>query len=144
MRPGCKSRPKGPKTINDHNPPRIAPRHLLDLGVGTDNLYSSGDGKRITLRFTVSNLTNKVALYNFLSTFSGTHFVEPRSYSGTIGFHFLNCDQEKRRRPIYKDHGGAEKLWHACCAAKKLPMFKKRVEIISRTQHEATIFVTIA
>jgi hypothetical protein len=36
----------------------------------------------------VSNLTNKVALYNFLSTFSGTHFVSPRSYEAAIGFNF--------------------------------------------------------
>jgi len=28
---------------------------------------------------TVINVTNKVALYNFLSTFSGTHFVPPRT-----------------------------------------------------------------
>jgi len=28
----------------------------------------------------VINLTNKDALWNFLSTFSGTHFVTPRAY----------------------------------------------------------------
>ena len=28
------------------------------------------------------------ALYNFLSTFSGTHYVTPRAITGTIGFHF--------------------------------------------------------
>ena len=33
----------------------------------------------VPLRFTVLNLTNKEALYNFLSTFSGTHFVTPRN-----------------------------------------------------------------
>jgi hypothetical protein len=32
--------------------------------------------------------TNKVALYNFLSTCSGTHFVTPRTYTAEIGFHF--------------------------------------------------------
>jgi hypothetical protein len=36
----------------------------------------------------VINLTNKTALYNFLSTFTGTHFVTPRSYSAELGFHF--------------------------------------------------------
>jgi hypothetical protein len=40
------------------------------------------------LRFTVINLTNKEALYNFLSTFSGTHFVTPRSENVELGFHF--------------------------------------------------------
>jgi hypothetical protein len=77
-----------PGTENDdHNPPRIAPRHLFDLAVGDDNLFH-GDRFRWSARFTVINLTNKEALYNFLSTFSGTHFVSPRSYSAELGFHF--------------------------------------------------------
>jgi hypothetical protein len=42
----------------------------------------------VSLRFTVINLGNKTALYNFLSTFSGTHFVTPRAYTGEVGFHF--------------------------------------------------------
>jgi hypothetical protein len=62
---------------DDTNPPRIAPRHLFDLSVGTDNLLRT-EHTRMTLRLTAINLTNKVALYNFLSTFSGTHFVPPR------------------------------------------------------------------
>ena len=41
-----------------------------------------------TLRLTATNLANKVALYNFLSTFSGTHFVAPRSYALGLGFVF--------------------------------------------------------
>jgi hypothetical protein len=69
----------------DLNPPRIASRHLFDLGIGTDNLFrSSGDKLRTTLRFSVLNLTNNVALYNFLSTFSGTHFISPRTYQAEI------------------------------------------------------------
>ena len=71
----------------DHNPPRVAPRHLFDLAVGTDNLLK-GDRTRMTLRFTVVNLTNNVALYNFLSTFSGTHFVAPRTYQAAVGVVF--------------------------------------------------------
>jgi hypothetical protein len=72
---------------DDHNPPRIAPRHLFDFSAGTDNLFRSDD-KKVTLRFTVLNLTNKEALYNFQSTFSGTHFVSPRSFQGQIGLTF--------------------------------------------------------
>jgi outer membrane receptor protein involved in Fe transport len=73
----------------DLNPPRIAPRHLLDLGVGTDNLFhNSSDRHRTALRFSVLNLTNNIALYNFLSTFSGTHFVSPRTYQAEIKFIF--------------------------------------------------------
>jgi hypothetical protein len=77
-----------PGTENDDkNPPRIAPRHLLDLAVGDDNLFH-GDRYKWSVRVTIINLTNKHALYNFLSTFSGTHYVTPRAVTGEIGFHF--------------------------------------------------------
>jgi len=59
----------------------------VDLGAGTENLFHT-ERTRTTLRFTVTNLANKVALYNFLSTFSGTHFVEPRAYQVALGFVF--------------------------------------------------------
>ena len=72
---------------SDHNPSRVAPRNLFDTSVGDDNLFH-GDRYRWSLRFTVINLTNKTALYNFLSTFSGTHFVTPRAYTAELGFHF--------------------------------------------------------
>jgi hypothetical protein len=72
---------------DDKNPPRIAPRNLFDASIGHDNLFH-GDKYKWSLRFTVINLTNKYALYNFLSTFSGTHYVTPRTFSGELGFHF--------------------------------------------------------
>jgi hypothetical protein len=74
---------------NDHNPVRIASRNLLDLAVGDDNLYSfAKDRFKLSATLTVINLTDKVALYNFLSTFSGTHYVTPRTVTGEIGIHF--------------------------------------------------------
>ncbi len=77
-----------PGTENDdHNPPRIAPRSLFDLALGDDNLFR-GDRFKWSLRLSAINLTNKTALYNFLSTFSGTHYVTPRSLTAEIGFHF--------------------------------------------------------
>jgi hypothetical protein len=77
-----------PHTENDdHNPQRVAPRNLFDMAVGHDNLLN-GDRYRWSLRFTVINLTNKEALYNYLSTFSGTHYVTPRTYTAELGFHF--------------------------------------------------------
>lgn len=77
-----------PGTENDdHNPARIAPRHLFDIAVGDDNLFR-GDKYKWSLRVTAINVTNKVALYNFLSTFSGTHFLTPRTYTAELGFHF--------------------------------------------------------
>jgi hypothetical protein len=72
---------------DDHNPPRIAPRSLFDLAVGHDNIFN-GDKYKWSARLTVVNLTNKEALYNFLSTFSGTHYVTPRTVTATIGLHF--------------------------------------------------------
>ncbi len=72
---------------NDHNPDRVKPRNLFDIAAGTDNLFRA-DRRRVTLRFTVTNLTDKVALYNFLSTFSGTHFVPPRTYQASIAYVF--------------------------------------------------------
>jgi hypothetical protein len=80
-----------PNTENDdHNPARVAPRSLFDLTLGEDNLlHRRQDDKRtLSASMTIVNLTNKYALYNFLSTFSGTHFVTPRSITGEVAFHF--------------------------------------------------------
>jgi hypothetical protein len=77
-----------PGTENDdHNPPRIASRNLFDIALGHDNLFHA-DKYKISARVEVINLANQYALYNFISTFSGTHYVTPRTVSGTIGFHF--------------------------------------------------------
>jgi hypothetical protein len=77
-----------PGTENDdHNPPRIQPRNLFDVAIGHDNILG-GDRFKVSARLTVVNLTDKEALYNFLSTFSGTHYVTPRAITATIGFHF--------------------------------------------------------
>jgi len=71
----------------DHNPQRIAPRSLFDVSVGDDNLFK-GERYKWSLTLTAINVTNKTALYNFLSTFSGTHYVTPRSLTAQVGFHF--------------------------------------------------------
>jgi len=81
------SLPAPGKENDDTNPPRIAPRNLFDLAVGDDNLFH-GERYKWSLTLTAVNLTNKVALYNFLSTFSGTHYVTPRALTAEIGFHF--------------------------------------------------------
>ncbi|HME35163.1 MAG TPA: TonB-dependent receptor [Candidatus Sulfotelmatobacter sp.] len=78
----------GPNTENDdHNPQRIAPRSLFDLALGHDNLFR-GDKYKVSGQITVVNLANRYALYNFLSTFSGTHYVTPRSITAQLAFHF--------------------------------------------------------
>jgi len=72
---------------DDHNPPRIAARHLFDVAVGDDNLFHS-DRYKWSLQLTAINIADKRALYNFLSTFSGTHYVTPRAVTVQLGFHF--------------------------------------------------------
>jgi hypothetical protein len=67
-----------PGTENDDtNPPRIVPHQLFDAAFGLDKLKVGR--VPLQLRVTVINVFNTVALYNFLSTFSGTHFVTPRT-----------------------------------------------------------------
>ena len=70
-----------------NNPSRVAPRSLFDIGLGVDNLLHT-DRQRLRLHVSVINLTNREALYNFLSTFSGTHFVAPRTYQVQVGWTF--------------------------------------------------------
>ena len=72
---------------DDRDPPRVAPRSLFDASFGVDNLLG-GEKKKWSLRVTAVNFTNKYALYNFLSTFSGTHYVTPRAITAELGFHF--------------------------------------------------------
>ena len=72
----------------DHNPARVKSRNILNIGFGTDNLLHREGHKRATLAVDISNLTDKVAVYNFLSTFSGTHFLAPRSVTARFGFTF--------------------------------------------------------
>src|SRR4029453_912103 len=92
----CSSSDRGAKrlVISAHgteddgkNPPRVAPRHIVDLGFGADNLFHS-DKAKVKLRFSVLNVTNKDPLYTSLSTFTGTHFVTPRAYQLHVGVTF--------------------------------------------------------
>jgi outer membrane receptor for Fe3+-dicitrate len=80
--------PQAGEENDDHNPERVEPHHLFNLGIGSDNLFHSEARTHITATVGITNLTNKVALYNFLSTFSGTHFVPPRSVVARIGLTF--------------------------------------------------------
>ena len=77
-----------PGTENDDkNPPRIAPRNLFDASIGKDNLFHANRYK-VNFDMTAINVTNKYALYNFLSTFSGTHYVTPRALTAKITLNF--------------------------------------------------------
>ncbi|HEY1984641.1 MAG TPA: TonB-dependent receptor [Terracidiphilus sp.] len=72
---------------NDHNPPRIQPRNLFDASLGKDNLFHR-DRYKVNFDLTAINVTNKYALYNFLSTFSGTHYVTPRALTAKVTLNF--------------------------------------------------------
>ncbi|HLI04605.1 MAG TPA: TonB-dependent receptor [Terracidiphilus sp.] len=72
---------------NDRNPPRIAPRNLFDVDLGKNNLFHA-DKYKLDLDLTAVNVTNKYALYNFLSTFSGTHYVTPRTLTAKLTLNF--------------------------------------------------------
>ena len=73
---------------DDHNPDRVKPRNVFNLGIGTDNLLHTEKHEKLTASFDIANLFNKVALYNFLSTFSGTHFLQPRTVIARVGLVF--------------------------------------------------------
>jgi hypothetical protein len=75
------------KGDNDKNPPRIAPRDLFDASIGKENLFRASRYK-VNFDMTAINVTNKFALYNFLSTFSGTHYVTPRTLAAKITLNF--------------------------------------------------------
>jgi hypothetical protein len=72
---------------NDKNPSRIAPRDLFDASLGKDNIFHANRYK-VNFDLTAINVTNKYALYNFLSTFSGTHYVTPRALTAKITLNF--------------------------------------------------------
>jgi hypothetical protein len=77
-----------PGTYNpDTNPSRITPRNIFDIALGADSVWKK-DKYSLGAKFSVVNLMNRVALYNFLSSFSGTHFVTPRTAQGELTFHF--------------------------------------------------------
>jgi hypothetical protein len=92
----CSSPRYGAKLINiaaqgtynaDRNPSRIMPHSLFDTVIGSDRFWKK-DTYSVGAKVTVVNLMNKVALYNFLSSFSGTHFIAPRTAQAEITFHF--------------------------------------------------------
>jgi hypothetical protein len=80
--------PQAGQENDDHNPDRVKPRNIINLGIGSDNLFHSEKHTKWTGSVEIANLTNRVALYNFLSTFSGTHFLQPRTVVARLGFVF--------------------------------------------------------
>jgi hypothetical protein len=75
---------------DDRSPQRIQPRTVFDLALGDSNIVRFGEGERYRFSASVTaiNIANKYALYNFLSTFSGTHYLTPRTVTAEVAFHF--------------------------------------------------------
>jgi hypothetical protein len=53
-----------------------------------NGVYWKKEPCALGVKLTVVNLADKIALYNFLSTFSSTHFVAARSVHAEIAVHF--------------------------------------------------------
>jgi Carboxypeptidase regulatory-like domain/TonB-dependent Receptor Plug Domain len=75
------------KGDNDHSPPRVSPRSLFDVSLGKNNIFNK-ERFKTDIDLTAINITDKYALYNFLSTFSGTHYVTPRALTAKLTFNF--------------------------------------------------------
>ncbi|MHB8301831.1 MAG: TonB-dependent receptor [Acidobacteriaceae bacterium] len=69
------------------NPPRVSPRSLFDMDAGWQNIFHKSR-YQTDLILTATNIANKDALYNYLSTFSGTHFTPPRMVTVSATFNF--------------------------------------------------------
>jgi hypothetical protein len=69
------------------DPPRVRPRTLVDVAAGVD--LKDGRGRKTwSAQLQVTNLTNRVALYNFQSVFVGTRLVAPRTISIRVARNF--------------------------------------------------------
>jgi hypothetical protein len=57
------------------------------VSIGKNNIFHK-ERYKMDLDLTAINVANKYALYNFLSTFSGTHYVTPRAMTAKLTFNF--------------------------------------------------------
>ena len=65
---------------------RSIPPENRGAGIRTDSLLLAEGARRRVASVQLENLTNNVALYNFLSTFSVTHLLQPRMLVSRLGF----------------------------------------------------------
>lgn len=72
--------------FSDPETTRVRRRTVMDLSLGYD--FIRRERTRAGLQFDLLNLTNEEGLYNFLSVFSGTHFIAPRSYNLRFKYSF--------------------------------------------------------
>jgi outer membrane receptor protein involved in Fe transport len=65
---------------------RVQPRTLWNLNAGQE--FKLKGGRSLLISMDLLNVLNEKALYNFLSTFGGTHVVPPRTLAGRIKYRF--------------------------------------------------------
>ncbi len=70
----------------DADVPRVRPRTIVDLNAGYD--VRSAGRRQWSLQLQVTNLTNRIALYNFQSVFVGTRLVQPRTFAVRLKRYF--------------------------------------------------------
>jgi hypothetical protein len=63
----------------DAEVPRVRPRMIVDVNAGYD--IRSAGRRDWSLQVQITNLTNRIALYNFQSVFVGTRLVQPRTFA---------------------------------------------------------------
>lgn len=65
---------------------RIKPRTILDLNAGQE--WKLKSGRRLSVGLDLLNATDEKGLYNFLSTFGGTHVIPPRTLAARVKWKF--------------------------------------------------------
>lgn len=68
------------------DPPRVRPRTIVDFNLGFER--SVDDRRRWDVQFQVSNLFDRIGLYNFQSIFVGTRVVQPRTLGLKLRWHW--------------------------------------------------------
>jgi hypothetical protein len=70
----------------DADVPRVRPRTIVDFAAGYD---ARSAGRRTwSMQLQVTNLTDRIALYNFQSVFVGTRLVQPRTFAVRLKRYF--------------------------------------------------------
>jgi outer membrane receptor protein involved in Fe transport len=69
----------------DRDPFRVKSRLVWDWSIGFDYPHEK---PRVGFQFDVRNLTDERRLFNYLSVFSGTHVIPPRTYAARVKYYF--------------------------------------------------------
>jgi hypothetical protein len=69
----------------DRDPIRVRSRVVWDWSIGFDYPHEK---PRVGFQFDVRNLTDERRLFNYLSVFSGTHVIPPRTYAARVKYYF--------------------------------------------------------